>query len=121
MRISSCCKPGRRLDLRVVAMFGLLLAPMWHPTTAATPTSRAFDHLTTGYELTGAHRNVSCESCHVNATFKGTPRECATCHTQGSQVSAAAKPSNHVLSTERCADCHTTAAFLPATRFDHSQ
>ncbi len=35
---------------------------------------KQFDHLTTGYELTGAHRLQPCESCHVDAVFKGTPR-----------------------------------------------
>ena len=88
---------------------------------AATTTARSFDHLTTGFELTGAHRDVNCESCHVNAVFKGTPRECAACHSRGTLVSATPKPSEHIMSTERCGDCHTTAAFLPATRFDHSE
>ena len=49
---------------------------------------KQFDHLTTGYELTGAHRLQPCESCHVDAVFKGTPRACFTCHSPGSRIGA---------------------------------
>jgi len=91
-------------------------------TAAGTPSPvRKFDHLTTGYELTGAHRDAPCESCHVNAVFEGTARECAACHSKGSLVGASAKPADHILSTERCGDCHTTSAFGPASRFDHAE
>ncbi|MFO1428204.1 MAG: cytochrome c3 family protein, partial [Steroidobacteraceae bacterium] len=81
----------------------------------------AFDHLTTGFELTGGHRDLRCESCHVDAVFKGTPRECARCHERGARIGASARPASHVLSSDRCADCHTTTAWVPASRFDHSQ
>ena len=48
--------------------------------TAAPAATRRFDHLTTGYELDGRHRDLRCESCHVDAVFRDTPRDCATCH-----------------------------------------
>ena len=80
-----------------------------------------FDHFTTGFELTGAHRDAPCESCHIDATFKGTPRECVGCHSPNSRVRATAKSATHVMSTQFCADCHTTVAWRPASRFDHSQ
>src|SRR5262245_490542 len=113
--------PRLKLDSKIVAAFGLVLALWWGaPSPAATP-SRTFDHLTTGFELTGRHRDVPCEACHVNATFKGTPRECVSCQRRGSLVGAAAKPPDHVMSTDRCSECHITAAFLPATRFDHEE
>jgi hypothetical protein len=38
---------------------------------------RNFDHLKTGFALTGFHTNVRCESCHIKGVFKGTPRDCA--------------------------------------------
>jgi len=80
-----------------------------------------FDHLTTGFELLGAHLNVPCESCHVGAIFKGTSRDCASCHSRGSRVSATVKPQNHVLSTDRCDACHTLVAWKPASHFDHQE
>jgi DnaJ-class molecular chaperone len=88
----------------------------------AAPASRTpFDHLTTGFELDGKHRETACESCHVNAVFKGTPRDCAACHAKGTRVNALPKPSGHILSTERCASCHTATTFAPAVRFDHAE
>src|SRR5450631_2022915 len=80
-----------------------------------------FDHLTTGFELDGAHREVPCESCHVNAVFKGTPRDCSGCHLSGSRIAALGKPANHIMSSNRCDTCHTTSAWNPAPNFDHSQ
>ena len=80
-----------------------------------------FDHVTTGYELTGAHRLQACESCHVDAVFQGTPRDCAACHSHGSRIGATPKSSDHILSSERCDACHTTSAWTPVTRFDHDQ
>ena len=36
---------------------------------------RDFDHLRTGFALSGAHTNARCESCHLGGVFKGTPRD----------------------------------------------
>ncbi len=54
----------------------------WKPST--------FDHQTgSGYELTGAHKNVPCALCHkekreregrVVLVYTGTPRTCSACH-----------------------------------------
>src|SRR5512137_1305443 len=90
-------------------------------TASAQVTGRNFDHLTTGFELTGAHRLQACESCHVDAVFAGTPRVCAACHAQGSRVGATPKPSTHVDSTDACGACHTTSGWIPASRFDHEE
>jgi hypothetical protein len=43
-----------------------------------------FDHLTTGFELIGEHRDAACESCHVKARFKGTPHDCVACQARQS-------------------------------------
>jgi hypothetical protein len=80
-----------------------------------------FDHDTTGFELTGQHRDLRCESCHANAIFKGTPRACGSCHGVGTVVRATAKPDNHILSTNACGVCHGTNAWNPAVNFDHNQ
>ena len=88
-------------------------------TVSAQVTGRNFDHLTTGFELTGAHRLQACETCHVDAVFAGTPRVCAACHAQRSRIGATPKPSAHVASTDNCGACHTTSGWIPAGRFDH--
>src|SRR5438874_1317836 len=88
---------------------------------AAPPIRYNFDHLTTGFELIGQHRDLPCESCHVNAIFKGTPKDCGACHGVGTAVRATAKPANHILTTDQCASCHTPVAWNPAVNFDHTQ
>src|SRR3569833_644049 len=92
--------------------------------TAACPAQQLreqFDHLTTGFELVGQHRDLQCELCHANAIFKGTPRDCASCHGIGTAVRATAKTATHILSTERCDSCHTPEAWNPAVNFDHAE
>ncbi len=42
-------------------------------TASAQVTGRNFDHLTTGFELTGAHRLQACESCHVGRRVRRHP------------------------------------------------
>ena len=84
----------------------LLLAPQpaFAQTRTTGPVGANFDHLTPGFELTGAHLGARCESCHVGGVFKGTPTQCVGCHTAGARIGASAKPANHVLTTDRCAD-----------------
>jgi hypothetical protein len=79
-----------------------------------------FDHLTTGFELEGAHRDLSCEYCHVNGVFKGTPRTCQGCHTRGSPISATPKPVKHIASADDCSSCHARYNFWPLIRVDHT-
>jgi nitrate/TMAO reductase-like tetraheme cytochrome c subunit len=83
----------------------------------------AFDHSLTGYELTGAHKRTDCRECHRpdliddhelrsrETTYLGLPKECAACHEDYHKGT---------LSTAECAKCHTTVAFTPADKFDHS-
>lgn len=77
---------------------------------------KEFDHFTTGYPLSGMHMQVKCEGCHIKGVFKGTPRQCASCH--NGQI-ANGKPMKHIRSPNFCDDCHTTFAWEAAT-FDHS-
>jgi hypothetical protein len=79
-----------------------------------------FDHLTTGFELRDAHRDMACEYCHVNGVFKGTPRTCEGCHTIGGRISATPKPPRHSATVENCALCHAGYNFAPVFRMDHT-
>jgi Cytochrome c7 and related cytochrome c len=82
--------------------------------------SRNFDHLKTGFPLTGVHGPAKCESCHINGVFKGTPKDCATCHTAGSRLarSNVIFPTNHMPTQQACDSCHNTKSFAGA-KFDH--
>jgi hypothetical protein len=80
-----------------------------HTTGAWTPAT--FDHNLSVFKLTGAHASVSCETCHVNHVFQGTPTSCYACHA-GDDAHSGRYGTN-------CAACHTTSAWTPAT-FDHN-
>jgi hypothetical protein len=108
-----------RAALIAVALCG---APSAAVAAAAAPSiTVAFDHLTTGFELDGVHRDLPCESCHLNAVFKGTPRDCAVCHSTGSPFNATPKTATHIPTTNDCAACHNTIAFRPDVHFDHAE
>jgi hypothetical protein len=98
-----------------------LLGPRVEAAQTAPPVTINFDHLSTGFELDGVHRDLPCESCHINAVFKGTPRNCGTCHITGSPYNATPKVANHVPSSNNCAACHNTIAFRPEVHFDHAE
>ncbi|MCX6078396.1 MAG: cytochrome c3 family protein [Chloroflexi bacterium] len=69
--------------------------------------SASFDHNLSIFKLTGAHISVTCEKCHKNNTFKGTPADCAGCH---------ADPAFHagMFRGQACSDCHSTINWSPA-------
>ena len=75
----------------------------WTPST--------FDHSTTAFPLAGKHQQVACSGCHPNLTFKGTPKDCYSCH---------AKDDVHRGDLgQACDQCHTPAGWTPAS-FDHN-
>ena len=77
-----------------------------------------FNHVQTGFPLTGAHTRARCESCHVSALFKGTPRQCAACHAAGGRMSSVVMPRTHIQTVQTCDTCHNTTTFVGA-RFNH--
>ncbi|MEQ1526500.1 MAG: cytochrome c3 family protein, partial [Gallionella sp.] len=94
-------------------MFLLPLLLMAHFAMAA-PAPEKFEHAKTGFSLTGAHISAPCTSCHIDNVFKGTPRNCVTCHTQGNRRGAAAKSSDHLPTNAQCDVCHKTTLWSPA-------
>jgi hypothetical protein len=88
------------------------------PTAARAEGNKAFDHVSTGFPLTGQHQSTRCEDCHVRGIFKGTPRQCAACHSPGTLVTAVIIPNNHFPASQPCSTCHTTSSFY-GTRYEH--
>jgi hypothetical protein len=84
------------------------------------PSRENFDHTLTGFPLTGAHSQATCESCHSFGVFKGTPRQCQLCHAPGSGRATTAKPSNHIPTAEPCAQCHNSTVTWAGARFRHT-
>ena len=82
--------------------------------------AKGFDHSKTEFPLVGAHRAVSCSSCHLipagahEAVFKGTAKTCEVCHADVHAGQFAQDDRTH------CADCHTSERWAPST-FDHDK
>ena len=64
-----------------------------------------FDHNQI-FPLEGQHAAATCESCHVNQVFAGTPQACAACHDQPDVHNEAFG--------QDCFRCHAVTAWLPA-------
>jgi hypothetical protein len=80
--------------------------------------SSGFDHATTAFPLTGAHRATACTSCHQNGVYTGLPTDCYSCHT--SDFAGTTNPGHTAGNfSHDCNQCHTTAAWNPAS-FNHS-
>ena len=86
-----------------------------HTTNAWKPST--FDHSKTRFPLLGAHVTTTCNQCHINNRYAGTPMDCYFCHQADFQ-----RPTNpnHVTLNfaHDCKTCHTMNAWRPAT-FDH--
>ena len=79
------------------------------PLTVLEPGS--FPHDATGFSLQGAHAVMSCESCHIDGQFKGTPMDCNSCHQQDDAHAGR-------FGTD-CAACHNPSDWKDAS-FDHN-
>jgi len=124
---------NNRTEVKTEQMFHVLISPSWislmilllllimmHFASAATtaPGNLKFDHNTTGFVLAGSHLVARCSSCHVDSVFKGTPRDCASCHVAGNRMGAQSKTTKHVATSAPCERCHQTTAWTPV-KYNH--
>jgi hypothetical protein len=69
-----------------------------------------FDHVTTRFDLTGAHTTVACNACHIAGRYKSTPDTCLGCH--------ATDDVHRGSRGTQCGRCHVTKEWKSA-KFDH--
>ena len=81
-----------------------------------------FNHDKTGFNLTGKHKATDCKDCHKSEfifsselkkrkdTYLGLNPYCYSCHEDVHQKTL----------SDNCSTCHSTDAFKPAVKFDHS-
>jgi hypothetical protein len=93
----------------LVLLLSLLAAPAQAQAGKAAP----FDHLRTGFALTGTHNSARCESCHQGGVLKGTPRDCVSCPVSGQRLARGnvVMTANHLATTQSCDSCHGTKSF----------
>ena len=73
-----------------------------------------FQHSTTAFPLRGAHRLMSCDSCHVGGVYQGKSSECVSCHRE--DADRVAFPNHKLPGFENCADCHNEFLFKGVRR-----
>jgi predicted CXXCH cytochrome family protein len=86
---------------------------------AAQMGGRDFNHMTTGFILSGGHAVAACETCHIGGVFKGTPRACDGCHAVGKRIIATPKTNSHIVTDAPCESCHFNTATWLGARFNH--
>ncbi|MFA6467990.1 MAG: hypothetical protein WCW35_03765 [Bacteroidota bacterium] len=88
-----------------------------HTPTAWKPST--FNHSSTNFPLIGAHAAVVCTDCHKSGQYKGTTKDCYTCHL--ADFNATLDP-NHAANNfdHNCLSCHSMSGWSPAT-FDHAK
>lgn len=88
-----------------------------HDASRTTWGGAGFDHNTTGFALTGAHRALDCGQCHGSGGFGGTSASCFGCHEP--EYEATTNPAHRTAGFAiSCETCHSTSAWQPST-FDH--
>jgi hypothetical protein len=77
-----------------------------------------FNHASV-FPLAGRHAQASCSSCHANGVYKGTPRECVSCHR--TQYDRTSSPNHRAAGfPTACESCHRSSdTSWGQGRFDH--
>jgi len=102
--------PVRVIRGLVAACLALAWATAFAQGAGSDP-SQSFDHASTGFSLSSQHALARCESCHIQGVFRGTPRDCASCHRNASRPMATQFPVRHIPTTQPCDTCHRAAAW----------
>lgn len=86
-----------------------------HGTT--TWSGATFDHNSSSFPLTGAHRTAACNSCHASGVYNGLNTACQACHMTDYNSATPNHPAAG-FSAAACATCHNTSQWSGAT-FNH--
>jgi hypothetical protein len=78
-------------------------------------------HARTSFPLVGAHRQITCESCHtddVGGAYSPLDTDCASCHLDEYERAGTVDHLANDYPTD-CTQCHRTVAWADAPSFDH--
>jgi len=114
---SSFLQPSSWLTLATLMLLVLLTFHL--KISFAQDSGVAFDHDETGFPLDFKHASTRCESCHVQAVFAGTPRNCVECHNDAGRIKATSRSSQHIPITGDCDYCHQTSSWANVAKVDH--
>lgn len=107
-RFNATTQPNHRTAGYATTCEGCHSVVSWKPA--------AVDH--SRFPLVGAHRAVTCNSCHSDGVYRGRPSTCVSCHQ--AKFDATTRPNHRAASIPTiCQSCHNETAWTPAT-FDHA-
>jgi len=109
----------RPFKLRLALMAWLMLCGLYAGGATSIEIGPDFDHDNTRFPLDFKHALVSCEGCHVQGVFIGTPTQCARCHSLSGRIKASAPTSQHIRVIGECEACHTPTVWTDVFRVDH--
>jgi hypothetical protein len=99
--------------LILIGIAALLLTAAGRVSAQFETPNRSF-HNATHFPLVGKHQTLTCEACHLNGQFRGTPKQCYDCH----WIRRKDDRYQTRLGTQ-CDQCHQPTAWT-AVRFDHA-
>lgn len=110
-----------KIDKKVLVLqvLVLLFVIALIPSAFAAKKIIAFDHSETTFPLDINHSSVSCENCHINGIFQGTPRQCYYCHSPANNIQASAPSFRHIRTTKDCEFCHQGRGWFTVPKVDH--
>lgn len=79
-------------------------------------------HARTSFPLAGAHRQITCESCHTNdvgGAYTSLDTDCVSCHRSEYEGARTLDHAGSGFSTD-CTECHGTVGWSDAPVFDHA-
>jgi hypothetical protein len=73
-----------------------------------------FTHKFTDFDLKGAHKSLSCESCHTpKEKYRKAPSQCVACHEKNDQHKGELG--------KKCAECHNETSWRQVKTYDHGK
>jgi hypothetical protein len=69
----------------------------------------SFKHSNSAFPLRGAHRTLTCASCHADGIYQGKPSNCIDCHR--GDAAAVVFPNHSGPEFQQCSDCHNQFIF----------
>jgi len=110
---------------KFLSALAVIAATCFLPTIAHAGECQLYETIHPNFLLDGSHVQAGkctiCASCHTNAMFMGTPKNCDACHgSAGLRASVYKSPSHFDVTSNACSDCHNTTSYVATWSMNHA-